>query len=354
MELKILDPSFSYIGVLDIFESVIWTERFNEFGDFEVYTPVTLEALAKLESDRYLSIDDSEHIMIIENRQIITDSDGPNKLKVTGRSLQSLLDRRIVWGQRMITSSLQAAIETLLNENIINPVDVNRQISNFLFVASLDTNITSLQVDAQWAGENLYTVITTLCKKHHIGFKIILNEGMFEFSLYSGEDRSYEQTANPYVVFSPEFDNLLSSEYTESNIDLKTVALIAGEGEWAVREATMASTGPTVGLDRREMFVDANDITSIVDEVELTLTEYLSQLEQRGIERLGSKIEIETFDAKIDSTVMYTYGTDYNMGDIVQIVNEYDMESRSRVTEFIRSQSLTGYEVYPTFTKVID
>lgn len=38
--------------------------------------------------------------------------------------------------------------------------------------------------------------------------------------------------------------------------------------------------------------------------------------------------------------------------DMVQIVNEYGIEGKARVTEFIRSQSKEGLDSYPTFVTV--
>lgn len=40
------------------------------------------------------------------------------------------------------------------------------------------------------------------------------------------------------------------------------------------------------------------------------------------------------------------------MGDIVQIVNEFGIESKSRVIEVVRSQSTEGIDIYPTFSSV--
>ena len=43
---------------------------------------------------------------------------------------------------------------------------------------------------------------------------------------------------------------------------------------------------------------------------------------------------------------------DFFLGDMVQIVNEYGIEGKARVTEFIRSQSKEGLDSYPTFVTV--
>ena len=99
----------------------------------------------------------------------------------------------------------------------------------------------------------------------------------FVFKLYAGADRTYAQTENPYVVFSPKFENIANSNYLESKKEYKNVALVAGEGEGAERKTT--SVGEGSGLERRELFVDARDIsTTTEDNVTLSDEEYKKQL----------------------------------------------------------------------------
>ena len=76
-------------------------------------------------------------------------------------------------------------------------------------------------------------------------------------------------------------------------------------------------------------------------------------LQQRGEEVLKKYIFVESFDGQIENNnSMFKYKQDYYLGDIVQIVNEYGMETRSRVTEIIQSQSSYGIRIYPTLSSV--
>lgn len=351
MDLWVLDEDLSVISLLDTFESLIWTDRYCGAGDFEIFTPVTTDLLDKLTLNGYLSSNDSEYAMIIETIEIRADEEKGNMLLVNGRSLESILDRRIVWQQTILSGNLQNGILRLINENIISPTDSDRKIDNFIFEVSTDPNITSLIVDTQFTGTNLYEAIQKLCMINNIGFKITLNdENQFVFRLYSGEDRSYEQFKNPYVIFSSNFDNINNSNYLESDRDLRTITLVAGEGEGLERKTTTVGSGKA--LDRREMFTDARDVSQTSDDKELTDSEYRALLEQRGAEKLGEFIFKKAFDGEADTSSMYTYGRDFFMGDIVQMENEYGMAANARVTELIRTKSLQGVEVYPTLTMV--
>lgn len=353
MELLIMDENFAGVSTLDIFESLIWTDRYYACGDFEIYMPCSEKMLSTLKQDMYLYLRESEHIMIIEDIQIDTDVEDGAHLTVTGRSLESILDRRVIWNLTTLSGGLQAGIKQLLNENAISPSDPARAIPNLIFEDSTDSKITNLALNAQYYGENLYDVICEVCESNEIGFKIILNESnQMVFSLYAGTDRSYEQTENPYVIFSPGFDNLLNSNYISSKKTLKTVTMITGEGEGSDKKKAVAecSNGAGSGLNRREMHTDASGISQTDGENTISDEDYTALLQRQGIDELAQNTRTESFEGEVSSGRTYTYGTDYFMGDIVQNVNEFNIKATSRVTEYIMSQDESGIERYPTFT----
>lgn len=349
MDLYIMDTNFNIIDVIDTYESLVWAERYYTYGDFELYTPITQKFLDELKQDNYVMRRDSETVMIIDKIQINTDVEDGNYLTVTGKSLESILDRRIVWGQKTISGNLQNGIKTLLNENIINPSISNRKISNFVFEDSTDPIITSLTVEAQYTGDNLYDVVSNLCMDKKIGYRVRLNESkQFVFKLYSGVDRSYEQTANPYVIFSPKYDNLMNTKYIESQSALKNVTLVGGDGEGPERK--YYSVGSTSGLARRELFTDARDISSTDEEgTEIPINDYNALLEQRGREKLGENVDIQTFEGEIEVGRTFTYGVDYDMGDVVEVENEYGISAAPRVIEIVECIDESGYSMVPTF-----
>jgi len=290
--------------------------------------------------------------MIIEDIRIDADTEDGNHLVVTGRSLESILERRIIWGQRVFTGNLQTAIQTMLNESIISPSIADRKISNFRFVASTDPKITSLTIDNQYTGDDLYTVIKGLCEENNIGFKIILaDDNWFEFSLYAGVDRSYDQTENPYVVFSPNFENIINSNYFSSKASYRNVTLVAGEGEGTARKTTVVGSGS--GLNRREVFTDARDISSETEDgVTLSDTEYYAQLRSKGLKTIADHPITTAFEGEVEVTRLFKYGEDFYIGDIVQIANEYGNEGSAYISELIISRSEAGLSVYPTFKTI--
>lgn len=348
MEPVILNPQFETIAVIDAYESLIWTDRYNTYGDFELYCPMDTALLPYLKQDNYFWQRDSEHTMIIEDITIDSDTEDGNHLVVTGRSLESILERRIVWRYTVLTGNLQNAIQQLLNDNVINPSDTSRKIEGFSFVASNDPKITGLTIDAQYFGEELYTVIRDLCDEHNIGFKIVLTEdNKFEFSLYAGVDRSYAQSENPYVVFSPNFDNIINSNYYSSNATMKNVTLVGGDGEGSERKTVTVGSGS--GLTRRELFTEGRIASTTTEGEELSESEIQSQMEELGKKALSERGLTTAFEGEVETNKPFEYGVDFFIGDVVQLQNEYGIEGPAYIAELVFSVNESGRAVYPTF-----
>lgn len=349
----ILDTEFKSVMLIDSFESTIWTDRYREEGDFEVFLFPSKEIIANAKDDYYLYNPFSEHLMIIERQEITTDVEEGARFIVTGHSLESILKRRIVWSQTTISGSLQNGIKKLIDENIINPEVEARKISNFIFKESSDTAITKLKHEQQYTGDILYDVIKNLCELYDIGFKIIYNfeTGNFEFSLYKGTDHSYNQNRNPYVIFSPNYENIINSDYTHGIEDYKNVTRIGGEGTGVDR--FMADYGTAYGLTRREIFTDARDVSKKNDDgTQLSDDEYTNLLQQRGKEKLSGYVIKEGFEGEVEASKMFVYGQDFFLGDCVQVENEFGISGTSLVSEIVFSQDESGETIYPTFVSL--
>ena len=381
MEVTILNKSFEIFYLLEVFKSLILTERYASCGDFELYTLATTELMSVMKRGYYVSIKDSDRLMIIEDVQIKTEEAG-NFLIVTGRSLESLLDRRIVWSTTKLNGEIQNGIKKLLDQNIIHPKIKERRFSNFSFKETNDETISSINVSCQVTGDSLYEFIRELCQANGLGFKVsyirnqfdydhlvdengelLIDEdggclltwspGHMEFSLYSGVNRSYDQTENAYVVFSPTYNNIINSDYLESDKNYKNLTLVAGEDDGLKRRRRVYGDKDISGIERRELYTDARDLQSETEDGEkLTNSEYNALLEQRGQEKLAETGIVTAFEYGLDPSRTYVYKTDYDNGDLVQVVNEYGIEAKARITEIIRSYDENGFYVYPTIGDV--
>ena len=361
MTITILNTNFEPTYIIDSYTSFIWTDRYNTPGDFEYCNLASRDILGKFAKDYYVQIAESEHTMIIEDYEVETDYENGNTLKIVGRSLESILDRRIVWETTDIDGNLQNGIKRLINDAIINPSDPNRRIPNFVFQDSNDSRITSLSMDHQYTGDNLLEIIQDMCSTNDIGFKIILNSNnQFVFSLYAGDDRSYAQEINEYVVFKPSYDNVITTKFTEINSGEKNITLVAGEDRQfnaSADEQTLSIDeketiritrviGFGSGLSRRELYTDARDLQK---EEDMTDEEYYSKLDQRGVEKLEEASIEQKFEGQYETMKMFRYGRDFFMGDTVQVADDFGNEAPSKIIEYIFSHNESGFESYPTF-----
>lgn len=349
-DIRILNNNFEFESILDVYESFIWTDRFNECGDFELYTKLDPELLDKIQIGYFLEIPESDRLMVVESVVLEHDYEKGNVITIKGRSVESILDRRVIWDPVLLENvGLGSLIKTLIYKSFIDPTDASRKVNNFIFKEPIDSNIESIVIDSiQLFGENLYEVITNLCKAYKIGYKIVLTDNNeIEFSLYSGVDRTYDQDTYPAVVFSTDFDNIINSNFVKTDSTFKTACLVLGEGEGTDKtKVEVNRTGTFIGLDRREMAI-SESIATNGDTV--TNTNYALQLYQKGAEALTESEVMTSFDGEIDPSKIYIYERDYGLGDLIQTVNGFGQESIMRVVEYIRSYGSDGISYYPTF-----
>lgn len=389
MEATILNTNFEDVCIIDNYKSFIWTDRYDEAGDFEICIPISKLPPTDIKKGYYVWNANSEHMMIIDTITIDSDVEDGALFIISGKSLESILSRRIVWRKKVFVSpevvdpstgaislgdkpNLQNGIKTLLEENVINTVEA-RKIPNFIFDEELeDEKITSLTFEAEYLGNELYEVIHNLCVENEIGFKVTYHDtfvkdgvtynNAFVFKLYAGVDHSYgteeePQIMNPYVIFSPNYENITNTNYLDSDSALKNVTLIVGESEYDEdgNEVTRIDyeLGSATGLERREIYTDSTSL-AIEDEHGgiISSERYQALLKQKGIDTLMENTTVTAFDGEVDPTNMYVYGEHYYMGDIVQIANEYGQEGRAYISEYIMSCDDGGMSTYPTFKAI--
>ena len=338
----VLNKAFERIALIDDYSSFIWTARYYEVGDFEILVPADEYHIGLLQKRFYIIRDDDINIGIIENISLSVDEDQNEQMIVSGRFASSILARRIVSTQTQLYGTVSAGVTNLINDSIINPVITARKIDNFIVIP---TNFTE-RLDAQYTGKNLMEVVEDITKLNGIGFNTVLEDGYFKFYLYKGVDRSYNQNTNPYIVFSDEYDNLISSTYEEQTADQVTDVLVAGEGEGLDRKTLWVSRENLTGLDRYEAYHDQRNLST--NEGTITDEEYYQQMQEEGLEQLT------TITAAFDGEVYFEnikYKEDVNIGDIVSIENKkWGVYINSRLIEVIESVDESGkYSIVPTF-----
>lgn len=377
MEFMVLNSKFDAIAMIDTFTSAIWTVRYDQAGDFELYTPIRLDYLQNMAIGNYLWNRNSDRLMIIETVEIQANHEDGPQLYISGRSLESILDRRIITSSEVFAGNLSEIIGTILTREIMT--SGNRQIPGFIYTPSTDTRITSITTEFTARGENVYDIICSLCQENKIGFKVLpYGEGGFEFQLYKGVDHSYDQNAVPYVVFSPSFENLLNSNYIKSFKAYKNSVYAVGtyqkevtltnkykddDGNWVEETTTTyeetevtawgySENSAPSGLARREIFVDNGGVNDGEQGGEASSWNAINK--QKGLTELANHQTTTAFEGELEATRQYVYGENFDIGDIVQVENEFGITGTVYISEIVWSQDVNGLTMTPTFTSTED
>ena len=180
MELHVLNTEFKLIAVLDDFLSLVWSERHYSCGDFELCVSATSDMISVLNRGNYVKKTDSDTLMIIETVLMESDSEHGKRLTASGRAFESILDRRIIWGQKKYTDTyIDQQLSEILFDTMISPTDSLRTINGFFVQNDRLLDRTDLTVDAeradkQYTGDNVYDIFERTCKAYGLGYRIKL------------------------------------------------------------------------------------------------------------------------------------------------------------------------------------
>lgn len=400
MKVYILNPQYEKIGMIDEAESVLWQKKYNDIGEAEVYIPCNDTYLELLKRGNYLFRYDDDMVCKIEKREIETDVENGDYIIVPAVDICNMLSGRVVRWQIVYSGTVAGFIEKVLTDNVINPAQAARKIPNFKFLldSSNGAEFTE-EIDVSSFTDDLLQLIMTTCKTYNYGFRLSYDMNAHElvFRLYKGKNKAL-QTGEEYVEFSPQFANILSSNYVEDGSNYKNVVYVGYKGADEKTYLLSLHNGAEEpqGEARREIYVDgtgtSRDITyaelyqmfpnvskesqtdaegkvtstyyingrgQIVatsegegDEEKITVSDYtyLLLIRALGNNTLAEHTETTQFSGNVDTIDTYEYKTDYNLGDIVKAVNEHGIQAEARITEVLESDdNEDGHTVEPVF-----
>lgn len=333
MQLYIYSSSRELMGIVESFEYLRWTRCYSQCGSFEIKAIATPENTALLKEGNIIWKNDDEEAGIIEHLQLSHTEQ--EFITASGRFATSFLSRRIVWGTEKLSGDISACVEQLLDNNLINPTDTNRQITGISFSSP---NL-GIPVSTQISHRSLMDAVTGLCTSSDIGIKTVFTPatGIFTVTLYNG--------ANSQAVFSKEYENLTEQIYTESASDYANTALIGGEGEGASRTFVAITSGS--GETRREIFVDAKDLRA--EDFE---TDYIETLTFRGQSKLNEQAMRYSFDTSVNPHGNLTYKVDFDLGNTVKVISKtWGVSMTTRITEVEETYDADGQSISVVFGK---
>lgn len=318
--IKIFDFELNYLTEIDNYKSLIFRRCYNDYSTFSISIALNKKNTKYLEENNIILIDrDNNKTGIILDKKIKLDNDGKEILQIKGATLNWILNKRKILltddqtELRFNNTYVDDIIYQLLNDNIVNAKDTDRNISNL--VIKSNENKLGNKINFITKVDNLSTKVSELCKNNDLGYKIITNfeKKQFEFILYKSIDLT--QDNENLVVFSPRMGNIKAQEYNSNNINNVNICYLKINGR-------THKTGEAKGIERNETYIEH-------DTVEGTET-----IEDIAVNEINKNNEIDSLEGEIIPNRAFIYEEDYNLGNIVVVENtDWHISKNLRITE---------------------
>lgn len=303
MEIYVLDREINILGVVGLYDTIIWTQRYSRPGSFKMSFAFSGKLNGILQRGNLIYKTDEKETGYITGKTLTLNKRGEEVIVITGKMLSGYLGKRIIWKKMILNGSAERVMRNMVDEQCIHCLDSKRIIPG-LILGELKGY--PGQVSKQVSYENLQETLSDVAGQAELGYRILLDIGKKQlvFDIYRGIDRTLG-SSEP-CVFSRDFNNIYTQEYAEDESNYKNVCLVGGSGEDA--ERILVEVGNASGLERNEVFCNSASLT----QGDLSLVEYKKQLSQNGVEKLSNLYIAKSFTSKVAETIM-----EYGIGDYV-------------------------------------
>lgn len=339
MELYVLNPEITIIGIISCYDAIVWEECFDEPGTFQATFAYTEKLNSILTRGNLIYKTDELQPGIISYKLLKMNSKGETVIRIKGSMASAYLKRRIIWSRMTMSGTSEDVMRQMVAEQVISPNESDRKIPHIALGEKCGF-IDNIEKQASYT--NLQETLTDIAQAVGLGYRLRLDisDKMFYFEVFSGTDRTLGTTAP--CIFTRSFGNIYTQEYCENDMNYKNVCLIGGKGDGD--ERILATEGKESGLDRYEMFYNASGLSN----ENLTDKEYMSQLGQKGAEKLANYALVQSFESKINQRK----AMEYALGDWVTCYDsEWNIYMNVQIKEIEKNLSKDENETVLTFGK---
>ena len=354
--IRILTPTLDLLAEIDNYESLLFTRRWHEVGEFELRINRHKRHTELLQRGNLIMLGShTNKVGIIRHREISLDEGGKGTETwlIRGIALKGIVGQRITVppagdSHDRVSGATETVMKHYVNNHIVNPADVNRKIDMLVIATDIQRGST---ISWESRFKNLAEELMEISKVSGLGWDVILDlqQKKWIFDVYEGRNLTVNQTENPPVIFSPQFESLKQLSFVESDFNYRNYGYIAGQGEGEDRR--VVEIGEAEGLSRIETFIDARDISE-EDENQQALpeNEIIAKLQQRGQQKLSEFTQDFFLEGQILTNSPFVYEKDYDLGDIVTIQNrEWGITRDARITEIKEIYEPGGFQIEATF-----
>jgi hypothetical protein len=338
--IRILSPTLDLQGEVDNYLSFSFVRRYHSPGEFQLVTNRKVRNADKLNTNQLIMLGaDKYKTGIIRYKEIKANDKGEEILTVKGYTLGAITAQRITIPPDGLAYDIKEADgETVMKHYVeMNYLDILGMEFPNLLIAPNQNRGENIKWQSRY--KNLAEELEQISKLTNLGWHIYLDfdSRKWIFDIYNGRNFSASRETNPPVIFSPQFENVRSQEYTESLIGYGNYAIVAGQGEGAERAIAMVGDDAT-GLDKHVIFVDARDIENSED------------LISRGMAKLKEQQRIISFQSEVLPHGPFLYQKDWDVGDMVTVQNkDWGLTMDVRITEVEEVYEAGGFKFNVTF-----
>lgn len=377
MRLEVFDFELNRLGLIEMYSTITYTLKFVDVGSFELKCAINKQNVKLIQKNRFLWIEDEVCGII----QYISSSTDDGTITAKGKLAKEMLNWRWVYPCFVKTGEPAALTESIVNIHCVNPSESKRKMRG-LVIGNAGYVINKPHITYQKTGDTVLTSVQNISTANNLGFEIYFNPrnvNPFKFVMLEGKDRTIgNKDGNKPVVFSRDFENIVSGSYEYNDDSFRNVALVAGETADGSNNENAARTFLVVdqvgsenvsSFCRKELYVDARDLQSEYSEEvttkddegnnttetvqkKMTEQEYNATLSNRGFEKMGETLVEESYESQIrtDARTIYQFGKDYTYGDYVTVIDKsLGIMLNVQITEMQIVYDANGYDYIPTF-----
>lgn len=380
-DVLVYDDNWELQTVVDNYESLVWTDKAKECGDFELYMYYDPDLWKMIKLGTFLRIQDSEHTMMVNKRDLKDTFEDAPRMIFTGKSMEYITARRVVYKQTDVTAKPGDIVNKLLDENCIDgpylqqfapdPTDSNNKYRGITGLYRDNSNwrqeLGDVEISKQYLGQNIYEAVSELMNTYSSPMCYVFvhhtDDNKWRWRLGTGIDRSWNQGANDWVTFSSDFNNLKSSEFVQDNEKYANAFYITGAdpGDGRPRmtvpiERTTDDTpqgGFISGMKRIEKWIDGSSVKLKDDNnKDIPMRTYYNELLSYGHTSMREYITEMSFSGDVDPNVQWVYMRDYYIGDIVNVVDDMGNGAMCAIDGMTITADKNGIVIEPDFKAV--
>lgn len=356
MEVFKLTSSFTPGNAVRGFDSFMWTERYDTYGEFKIIYENDIKSTFQVPIDSLISHTDTKEVMVVENYRIKRDKKKKLFVEISGRSFETFGDERTTVGskQPMFTVANEAIVELVTGTPAEN---VARNIFRYALepgfataddaIANLVTRLSIREPDVAMdhiiKRGGAYTRASEFLGIAKAGVRTIRPNGAqttMDIVIHDGLDK----TAT--VTFSAQKDDLIEPEYIWSIKGFKTHAQVATKFDSRLYLSRDIVSVPT-GRNRRVLYLEADDLEG--DYTPGTSTDVLAS---RAQSELDQHIRKQLMAATVSPSAAPKFKWDYDIGDLVTASGEFSLTGTMRVVEHILTVDRLGIQGFPALSAV--